>query len=221
LRDVDDLQRRTRRRPCRHHKCSGVSTAGRNLARPRYNETRVGGLYGGRVRPLGWLTRERTAGDRAAPSVLDWLVALALVAVGLLEIADGMFPGPLGLVVAVLIAGLCPSPSGAWHRCERLAIPVRGSQLSVKQRVSWCVGEGDGSPYCCLHCCPDGQGHRGSERPGERRSTATAARATSGPETGATSHVVGREELDRHLTGEREDHVRPHSDGRSSVRLKG
>jgi len=60
------------------------------------------------VRPLGWLTRERTAGDRAAPSVLDWLVALALVAVGLLEIAGGMFPGPLGLVVAVLVAGTLP-----------------------------------------------------------------------------------------------------------------
>jgi hypothetical protein len=38
---------------------------------------------------------------------------------------------------------------------------------------------------------------------------------------GNTRKWSGREESDRHFTSERKDHVRPHSDGRSSVRLNG
>jgi signal transduction histidine kinase len=93
---------------CRHHKRSDASIAGRLAARPRDDEARMSGLYGGRVRRLGWLTRERTVGGRRAPAAVDWLTALALVALALVEIAGGVFPGPVAVVVAVQVAGTLP-----------------------------------------------------------------------------------------------------------------
>jgi signal transduction histidine kinase len=45
---------------------------------------------------------------RQAPSVLDWLVALVFVIVALIETANGVFPGPVGVTAAVLVAGLLP-----------------------------------------------------------------------------------------------------------------
>ena len=62
------------------------------------------GLYGGRVDRLGWLTRDRKAVGRRAPAVLDWVVALVLLTVAMLEVASGVFPGPVAVAAAVQIA---------------------------------------------------------------------------------------------------------------------
>ena len=68
----------------------------------------VGALYGGRVMRLDWATRERRVGGRHAPSVLDWLVTLALVVIALLEAVGGEFPGPVAVAAAVQLAALLP-----------------------------------------------------------------------------------------------------------------
>jgi signal transduction histidine kinase len=60
------------------------------------------------VKQLRWVTRERRVGRRRAPSVLDWLVALALILVALLEAMGGVFPGPVGVAAAVQLAALLP-----------------------------------------------------------------------------------------------------------------
>ncbi len=60
------------------------------------------------MKALGWLIRERKVGERRAPSVLDWLVALVLVVIALLEVVAGMFPGPVGVAVAVQVAAILP-----------------------------------------------------------------------------------------------------------------
>lgn len=88
------------------------------------------GLYGGSVRGIGWLTRERTVGHRAAPSVADWALALALFAIGLLEIYGGTFPGPVGLVVVVLRGWSSPAPP------VRLGKQRRGRDCDRRRRVS-------------------------------------------------------------------------------------
>ena len=53
-----------------------------------------------RMNVLDRLTHERTADGRRAPSVLDWLVGLALLVIALLEAAGGMFAGPVGVAAA-------------------------------------------------------------------------------------------------------------------------
>jgi signal transduction histidine kinase len=60
------------------------------------------------VKLLSWVTRERRVGERRAPSVLDWLVTVALVVVALLEIASGAFPGPVAVAVAFQVAAILP-----------------------------------------------------------------------------------------------------------------
>jgi signal transduction histidine kinase len=72
------------------------------------DETRIGRLYGGRVKKLRWITHDRTVAGRRAPAVLDWLVALALVAIAFLEIANGAFPGPVAVAAAFLVASTLP-----------------------------------------------------------------------------------------------------------------
>lgn len=57
---------------------------------------------------LRWMTRERTLVGRRAPAVLDWLVALALVVIGFLEIASGAFPGPVAVAAAFQVASTLP-----------------------------------------------------------------------------------------------------------------
>ena len=57
---------------------------------------------------LDRLTRERTADGRRAPSVLDWLVALALLVIALLEVSGGMFAGPVGVAAAAQLAAILP-----------------------------------------------------------------------------------------------------------------
>jgi len=60
------------------------------------------------VKLLSWVTRERRVGERRAPSVLDWLVTVALVVVALLEIASGAFPGPVAVAAAFQVAAILP-----------------------------------------------------------------------------------------------------------------
>ena len=57
---------------------------------------------------LGWLTRERMVGERRAPSGLDWLVALALGIIALLELQSGVFPGPVGVAAVAQLAAIVP-----------------------------------------------------------------------------------------------------------------
>ena len=57
---------------------------------------------------LGWLTRERMVGERRAPSALDWLVALALGIIALLELQSGVFPGPVGVAAVAQLAAIVP-----------------------------------------------------------------------------------------------------------------
>jgi signal transduction histidine kinase len=60
------------------------------------------------VKQLGWVTRERMVGGRRAPSVLDWLVAVALMIVAFLEAASGSFPGPIAVAAALELAVILP-----------------------------------------------------------------------------------------------------------------
>ena len=60
------------------------------------------------MKRLRWVTRERSMGGRRAPSVLDWLVTLGLVAIGLVEIASGLFPGPVAIATGFLVASTLP-----------------------------------------------------------------------------------------------------------------
>jgi signal transduction histidine kinase len=55
-----------------------------------------------------WLVRERRVGGRRAPSVVDWLVALGLMAIALLEIAAGAYPGPTAVAVVAQLAATLP-----------------------------------------------------------------------------------------------------------------
>jgi signal transduction histidine kinase len=49
-----------------------------------------------------------TLGRRHTPSVLDWLVALALVIVASVETANGVFPGPVAVAAAFQLAATLP-----------------------------------------------------------------------------------------------------------------
>jgi len=60
------------------------------------------------VKLLGWLTRERMVGERRAPSGLDWLLALALGIIALLELQSGVFPGPVGVAAVAQLAAIVP-----------------------------------------------------------------------------------------------------------------
>jgi len=88
------------------------------------DETRIRGLYGGRVKKLSWITRERTIAGRRAPSVVDWLLTLALSILAFLEAAGGMYPGPVAVAAAVQIAAILPV---AYRRLE----PVRAIAIGM------------------------------------------------------------------------------------------
>jgi len=72
------------------------------------DEGRSGGLYGGRVKKLRWITRDRTVAGRRAPSLLDWLVTVALIALALVEVGSGAFPGPIAVAAAFQVASTLP-----------------------------------------------------------------------------------------------------------------
>jgi signal transduction histidine kinase len=84
---------------------------------------------------LRWMTRERTIAGRRAPSVLDWLVALALVVIGLLEAAGGADPGPVAVAAAFQVASTLPVAY------RRLA-PLPAITISVAVSLPYVVAYG-------------------------------------------------------------------------------
>jgi signal transduction histidine kinase len=62
------------------------------------------------MKELDWLVRKRSVGGRYAPAppVVDWLVALGLMAIALLEIAAGAYPGPTAVAAAAQLAAILP-----------------------------------------------------------------------------------------------------------------
>jgi len=84
------------------------------------------------------MTRERTIAGRRAPSVVDWLVALSLVVIGLLEIASGAFPGPVAVAAAFLVASTLPVAF------RRLA-PLPAITISVVVSIPYVLAYGAGN----------------------------------------------------------------------------
>ena len=90
---------------------------------------------------LGWLTRDRVAGERQAPSVLDWLVALGLLVVALVEVAGGMFAGPVGVAAAAQLAWILPV---AFRRVAPLRAIAISTAISMAYLVTYGVVDGAG-----------------------------------------------------------------------------
>ena len=75
---------------------------------------------------------------RRAPSIVDWLVTLALVVVALLEIGSGAFPGPVAVAAAFQVASTLPVAY------RRLA-PLRAITVSVVVSVPYILVYGAGN----------------------------------------------------------------------------
>ena len=86
---------------------------------------------------LGWLTRERMVGERRAPSGLDWLVALALGIIALLELQSGVFPGPVGVAAAAQLAAIVPV---AFRRVAPLAAIAISTAAILTSGVAYGLG---------------------------------------------------------------------------------
>jgi len=87
---------------------------------------------------LSWLIRERRVGKRPAPSILDWLLTLALVVIALLEIGSGAFPGPVAVAAAFQVASTLPVAF------RRLA-PLQAITVSVLVSVPYVLAYGAGN----------------------------------------------------------------------------
>lgn len=98
----------------------------------------MSGLYGGVVRRLQLLTRGRTMAGRRAPAIVDWLLVLALVVVGLLEIASGLYPGPTAIAALFLVASTLPVA------CRRVA-PLPAITFSVLVSMPYVLVYGAGN----------------------------------------------------------------------------
>ncbi len=94
-------------------------------------------LYRGRVAQLDWVTRERTFGARRAPSALDWLQALSLIAIALFELEAGVFPGPVAVALAFQLVTIVPVA----FRC---VAPVTAIAVSATVLVPYVVMFGTG-----------------------------------------------------------------------------
>jgi signal transduction histidine kinase len=90
------------------------------------------------VNTLRWMTRERTMAGRRAPSVLEWAVTLALVAIAFLEIASGAFPGPVAVAAAFQVASILPV---AYRRIA----PLPAITVSVLVSVPYVLAFGAGN----------------------------------------------------------------------------
>ena len=90
---------------------------------------------------LGWLTRGRTVDGRRAPSVLDWLVALALVVIAFVEVAAGVFPGPAGVAAAAQLAAILPV---ALRRVAPLRAIAISAVISAAYLLTYGVVDGAG-----------------------------------------------------------------------------
>ena len=86
---------------------------------------------------LGWLTRERMVGERRAPSGLDWLVALALGIIALLELQSGVFPGPVGVAAVAQLAAIVPV---AFRRVAPLAAIAISTAAILTSGVAYGLG---------------------------------------------------------------------------------
>ena len=87
---------------------------------------------------LGWLTRERMVGERRAPSALDWLVALALGIIALLELQSGVFPGPVGVTAVAQLAAIVPV---AFRRVAPLAAIAISTTAILTSAVAYGLGD--------------------------------------------------------------------------------
>ena len=97
---------------------------------------------------LGWLTRERRVGERRAPSVLDWLVAFALMVIALIEIAGGVFPGPVKDGRQHLEQAIFADELSAESLVETRPVQANGSWSEARRRAP-------GSPPPHPHLVPD------------------------------------------------------------------
>jgi len=84
---------------------------------------------------LRWVTRERTVDGRHAPTVVDWLLALALSILAVLEAASGMYPGPAAVAAAVQIAAILPV-------AFRRVAPLRAIAIGVVVSLPYVVAYG-------------------------------------------------------------------------------
>jgi hypothetical protein len=87
---------------------------------------------------LRWMTRERTMAGRRAPSILDWLVTLALVVIAFLEIASGAFPGPVAVAAAFQVASTLPV-------AFRRLVPLPAITISVVVSLPYVLAYGAGN----------------------------------------------------------------------------
>jgi signal transduction histidine kinase len=90
-----------------------------------------------------WLTRDRSLVGRNVASVLDWLMTLGLLAIALLEIDAGIFPGPTAVATAVGIAAIVPV---AFRRVAPVRAIALSAALSLLPLIAYGPGrEGGGS----------------------------------------------------------------------------
>ena len=80
------------------------------------------------MKQLDWVTGERNVGGRHAPSALDWLVAAGLVVVALAEAVGGVYPGPVAVAAAALVATTLPI---AFRRVAPLPAIAVGAAISL------------------------------------------------------------------------------------------
>jgi len=89
------------------------------------------------VTKLRWFTRDRTVAGRRSPSLVDWLVALALVVVAFVEIASGAFPGPVVVAAAFQVAATLPV---AYRRIAPLSAITTSVVVSLPYVVVYGAG---------------------------------------------------------------------------------
>jgi signal transduction histidine kinase len=78
------------------------------------------------------------SGRRRLPSLLDWLVALALVIIAVVEAAGGVFPGPVVVAAAVQVATTLPV-------AFRRVAPLRATAISAAFFLPYVVAYGSGN----------------------------------------------------------------------------
>jgi signal transduction histidine kinase len=88
---------------------------------------------------LAWLFRDRSFAGRNAASVLDWLVALGLMVIALLEIAAGVFPGPTAVAAIVQLAAILPV---AFRRVAPVAAIAVSGAVSLPYVMAFGASEG-------------------------------------------------------------------------------
>lgn len=94
------------------------------------------------MRSLSWLTHERAVGTRPAPSLLDGLAALVLLVIALVELASGMFPGPVAIAAAFQLGAIVPV---AFRRVAPVAAIAVTACLLLPYAVLYGMGMAGGS----------------------------------------------------------------------------